>query len=137
MVNFKKEDFIGYKGLMEEELCPYGKEQRENVPFLEKIWKMVTMNGHLLPARRGKPKAEIPYPNIYDLYRCKEVVYADAAGKAICVQRSRGELIKAYIKMLKVFRLIDKHYDRVCDEYRRNYSKLESREFWQNYLQLK
>ena len=84
-----------------------------------------------------KTKVARPNPNIYDLYRCKEVVYADATGKAICVQRSRGELVKAYIKMLKVFRLIDKHYDRVCDEYRRNYSKLESREFWQNYLQLK
>ena len=98
---------------------------------------MLSMNGHFFPAYKSETtKVARPNPNIYDLYRCKEVVYADATGKAICVQRSRGELVKAYIKMLKVFRLIDKHYDRVCNEYRRNYSKLESREFWKNYLQL-
>ncbi|MBD9018620.1 MAG: hypothetical protein EGR13_10045, partial [Coprococcus comes] len=78
-----------------------------------------------------------PNPNIYDLFRWNEVVYADAAGNAICVKRSRIELLKAYIKMLKVFRLIDLHYDKVCEEYRKNHSKLESKDFWSNYLELK
>lgn len=55
-----KEDFIGYKGLTEEDLSPYGKEQREHVPFIEKSWKMATMNGHFLPARHGKPKQKFP-----------------------------------------------------------------------------
>jgi len=64
-------------------------------------------------------------------------VYADAAGNAICVKRSRIELLKAYIKMLKVFRLIDLHYDKVCEEYRKNHSKLESKDFWSSYLELK
>ena len=49
-----KEDFIGYKGLTEEDLSPYGKEQREHVPFIEKSWKMATMNGHFLPERQAK-----------------------------------------------------------------------------------
>ena len=70
-----------------------------------------------------------------DVY--KRQVYADAAGNAICVKRSRIELLKAYIKMLKVFRLIDLHYDKVCEEYRKNHSKLESKDFWSNYLELK
>ena len=39
--------------------------------------------------------------------------------------------------MLKVFRLIDLHYDKVCEEYRKNHSKLESKDFWSNYLELK
>ena len=59
-------------------------------------------------------------------------MYADAAGNAICVKRSRIELLKAYIKMLKVFRLIDLHYDKVCEEYRKNHSKLESKSINRN-----
>ena len=39
--------------------------------------------------------------------------------------------------MLKVFRLIDLHYDKVCEEYRKNHSKLESKDFWSSYLELK
>ena len=132
------EEFIGYHGIEAEDLNPCGRPEAEPPGKARKLWGMLSMNGHFFPAYKSETtKIARPNPNIYDLYRCKEVVYADAAGKAICVQRSRGELIKAYIKMLKVFRLIDKHYDRVCDEYRRNYSKLESKEFWQNYLQLK
>lgn len=131
------EEFIGYHGIDAEDLNPCGRPEAAPPGKVRKLWGMLSMNGHFFPAYKSETtKVARPNPNIYDLYRCKEVVYADAAGKAICVQRSRGELVKAYIKMLKVFRLIDKHYDRVCDEYRRNYSKLESREFWQNYLQL-
>lgn len=132
------EKFIGYHGIDAEDLNPCGRPEVAPPGKVRKLWGMLSMNGHFFPAYKSETtKVARPNPNIYDLYRCKEVVYADATGKAICVQRSRGELVKAYIKMLKVFRLIDKHYDRVCDEYRRNYSKLESREFWQNYLQLK
>ena len=132
------EEFIGYHGIDAEDLNPCGRPEAAPPGKVRKLWGMLSMNGHFFPAYKSETtKVARPNPNIYDLYRCKEVVYADAAGKAICVQRSRGELVKAYIKMLKVFRLIDKHYDRVCDEYRRIYSKLESREFWQNYLQLK
>ena len=132
------EEFIGYHGIEAEDLNPCGRPEAEPPGKARKLWGMLSMNGHFFPAYKSEAtKVARPNPNIYDLYRCKEVVYADAAGKAICVQRSKGELVKAYIKMLKVFRLIDKHYDRVCNEYRRNYSKLESREFWQNYLQLK
>ena len=96
------------------------------------------MFGHFLPAYKNRAtKVARPNPNIYDLFRCNEVVYADAAGNAICVKRSRIELLKAYIKMLKVFRLIDLHYDKVCEEYRKNHSKLESKDFWSSYLELK
>ena len=131
------EEFIGYHGIEAEDLNPCGRPEAEPPGKARKLWGMLSMNGHFFPAYKSEAtKVARPNPNIYDLYRCKEVVYADAAGKAICVQRSKGELVKAYIKMLKVIRLIDKHYDRVCDEYRRNYSKLESREFWKNYLQL-
>jgi len=132
------EEFIGYHGIKKEDLNPCGRPEVEPPGKLRKLFQMASMNGHFFPAYKNKiTKVARPNPNIYDLYRYKEVVYADATGKAICVRRSKLELIKAYIKLLKIFRLIDKRYDSVCNEYRKNYSKLESEEFWKNYLQLK
>ena len=131
-----KEDFIGYKGLTEEDLSPYGKEQRENVPFMEKIWKMATMNGHFLPARHGKPKAEIPYPNIYDLYRYKEVLYIDSTDHVLDAKRSVITMIASYIKFFKVCKHIDQRYDKVCKQYRNMFGTFTSKDFWNHYLEL-
>jgi len=131
-----KEDFIGYKGLTEEDLSPYGKEQREHVPFIEKSWKMATMNGHFLPARHGKPKAEIPYPNIYDLYRYKEVLYIDSTDHVLDAKRSVIAMIASYIKFFKVCKHIDQRYDKVCEQYRDMFGTFTSKDFWNHYLEL-
>ena len=132
------EEFIGHNGIKPEDLDPCGRPEAESPCKLKRILIMLSMNGHFLPAYKNRAtKVARPNPNIYDLFRCNEVVYADAAGNAICVKRSRIELLKAYIKMLKVFRLIDLHYDKVCEEYRKNHSKLESKDFWSSYLELK
>ena len=132
------EEFIGHNGIKPEDLDPCGRPEAEPPCKLKRILIMLSMNGHFLPAYKNRAtKVARPNPNIYDLFRCNEVVYADAAGNAICVKRSRIELLKAYIKMLKVFRLIDLHYDKVCEEYRKNHSKLESKDFWSSYLELK
>ena len=132
------EEFIGHNGIKPEDLDPCGRPEAEPPCKLKRILIMLSMNGHFLPAYKNRAtKVARPNPNIYDLFRWNEVVYADAAGNAICVKRSRIELLKAYIKMLKVFRLIDLHYDKVCEEYRKNHSKLESKDFWSNYLELK
>ena len=132
------EEFIGHNGIKPEDLDPCGRPEAEPPCKLKRILIMLSMNGHFLPAYKNRAtKVARPNPNIYDLFRCNEVVYADAAGNAICVKRSRIELLKAYIKMLKVFRLIDLHYDKVCEEYRKNHSKPESKDFWSSYLELK
>ena len=131
-----KSDFIGYKGLTEEELSPYGKEQREKVSIIEKIWKMATMNGHFLPARHGKPKAEIPYPNIYDLYRYKEVLYIDSTDHVLDAKRSFSAMLASYIKYFKVCKLIDQRYDKVCEQYRNMFGTFISQDFWNHYLDL-
>ena len=131
-----KSDFIGYKGLTEEELSPYGKEQREKVSIIEKIWKMATMNGHFLPARHGKPKAEIPYPNIYDLYRYKEVLYIDSTDHVLDAKRSFSAMLASYIKYFKVCKLINQRYDKVCEQYRNMFGTFISQDFWNHYLDL-
>ena len=78
----------------------------------------------------------IPWPNIYELYRQDAVIYVDNNGYGAGVKRSRKNLIKAYYELFKVFRLIDRHFDRACREYRENYQRLTDQKFWSEYLEL-
>lgn len=133
----KAEDFIGYKGISAEDL-KFTEMTDEYTPgYFQKVWKMATLNGHVLPAKKDKIKVVRPYPNIYELYRFREVLFVDNTGKAIKVVRDIKELIGAYIKYFKVFRLIDKYYDKACKEYREYYDKLVTVDFWEEYLKIK
>lgn len=129
------EAYIGYHGLTREELFNY--QQSERVPSLPKrIFRTITMNGTFFPAVGQKPKVVIPWPNIYELYRQKEVIYVDNNEKGAGVKRSSLNLLKAYRDMFRVFRLIDRRFDKVCKEYRDNCDKLISLEFWEKYLDM-
>ena len=127
--------YEGYRGLTAEDMEGYMYE--EAVPsFLVRLFHVLTMNGIFFPAKAGKPKMVIPWPNIYELYRRDTVIYVDNNGKGAGVKRSRRNLIKAYLQMFRVFRLIDKRFDAACRDYRKNYDKLISMEFWKQYLEL-
>ena len=129
------EAYEGYCGLTMEDMEKYTEE--EPVPsFPVRLFRILSMNGTFFPAKDGKPKAVIPWPNIYELYRRDTVIYVDNNGNGSGVKRSRRNLIKAYIQLFRVFRLIDKRFDTVCREYRENYDKLISTEFWEKYLEL-
>ena len=91
---------------------------------------------HFLPARHGKPKAEIPYPNIYDLYRYKEVLYIDSTDHVLDAKRSFSAMLASYIKYFKVCKLIDQRYDKVCEQYRNMFGTFISQDFWNHYLDL-
>ena len=94
------------------------------------------MNGTFFPSKGKKPAVVIPWPNIYELYRKKEVIYVDNNGNGTGVKRSRKNLIRAYIQLFKVFRMIDRQFDDACRGYRENYDQLISREFWNKYLNI-
>ncbi len=127
--------YEGYRGLTAEDMEGYMYE--EAVPsFPVRLFRVLTMNGIFFPAKDGKPKMVIPWPNIYELYRRDTVIYVDNNGKGAGVKRSRRNLIKAYLQMFRVFRLIDKRFDAACRDYRKNYDKLISMEFWKQYLEL-
>ena len=129
------EAYEGYCGLTMEDMEKYTEE--EPVPsFPVRLFRILSMNGTFFPAKGRKPKVVIPWPNIYELYRRDTVIYVDNNGHGSGVKRSRRNLIKAYIQLFRVFRLIDKRFDTVCREYRENYDKLISTEFWEKYLEL-
>lgn len=130
------ENYVGYLGLKEKELRLSPNEEERLPGKLERIWKVITMNGHFFPAFKTKIKTVRPNPNIYELYRQREVLFVDNTGKALHVKRSRAELIKAYLKLFRVFRLIDKRYEKASRSYRENFSKLTSKTFWKKYLDM-
>lgn len=137
--NYQVEDkgnFIGYHGITEEDLNPIECEEAPVPGKLIKLWRMGSMNGHFFPSKRGKTKVARPNPNIYDLYRCREVVYADNTGKAICVRRSVKELLLSYMKLMHTCFLIDKYYEKAKTDYQKNYIRLVSEEFWKRYLEI-
>ncbi len=129
-----KEEYIGHEGLTIEELSIEGEEQPPKFGIFKRLWMIGTMNGHLLPAKKGKPKVTIPYPNIYTLFRNQEVIYVDSFGKAFAARRSLKEAVLAYVKYFRVCALIDKHYDKVCTQYRKHYRILTGRTYWKKYL---
>ncbi len=130
------EKYIGYHGIEQEDLNACGHPDADVPPKPVMLWRMATLNGHFFPPKRGKTKVVRPFPNIYELYRCREVVYADCTGKAVCVRRSVKELVKAYGKLLRVFHLIDKHYDRAKEGYKQEYRRLTTETFWRKYLEI-
>ena len=132
----KKEEYIGHGGLTAEDLDIKGEEKPPEFGALKRLWMIGTMNGHLLPAKKGKPKVTIPYPNIYTLFRSREVVYVDSLGMAFCTGRSIGKMISSYVKYFKVCRLVDKHYDKVCADYRAHYRVLTDDSYWRKYLEM-
>lgn len=128
-------DYEGYHGLGKLDLEKYQTE--EPVPSMPvRLFRTLTMNGTFFPAVSEKPKVVIPWPNIYELYRQKEVIYVDNNGNGAGVKRSGRNLIKAYRDLFKVFRLIDQRFDAACRDYRENYEQLISQEFWTDYLEL-
>lgn len=129
-----KENYVGHEGLTIEELSIEGEEEPPKLGILKRMWIIGTMNGHLLPAKKEKPKVTIPYPNIYTLFRSREVVYVDSFGMAFAARRSLKEALLSYVKFFKVCALIDKHYDRVCADYRKHYRLLTGRTYWRRYL---
>lgn len=131
-----KENYIGHGGLTAEDLEVSEGEKPSSMGRLKRLFIIGTMNGHFLPAKKGKPKVTIPYPNIYTLFRSREVVYVDGQGLAFCVKRSIKEMICAYIKFFRVCRLIDKYYEKVCADYQKHYERLTKRTYWERYLEM-
>lgn len=129
------EAYLGYHGLTKTDLENY--TQEGEIPSLPvRLFRIISMNGTFFPTKSRKPKVAIPWPNIYDLYRRSEVIYVDNNGKGVGVKRSAKNLVKAYIQLFKVFRLIDRRFDDACREYRVNYEKLIQEDFWKKYLDM-
>lgn len=99
-----------------------------------KIWKGYD-NGHFC-RQDMESQSRNSYPNIYDLYRYKEVLYIDSTDHVLDAKRSVITMIASYIKFFKVCKHIDQRYDKVCKQYRNMFGTFTSKDFWNHYLEL-
>lgn len=131
----KREEYIGYEGLSEEELSmdSYKKSDKSRSK-LKKLIQVATLNGYFLPAKKGKPKVVAPYSNVYELYRQKTIIYIDNSGNCVKVEKSLKKFFSSYKKIFKCMSLISKEYDKAQKDYKDNFRKLTTIDFWDKYL---
>lgn len=94
------------------------------------IKKLITWNGWLLPARKGR---KYFYMSVHpmSLYRVKEaVLYDDRSGQGIVVRKEFSQIFVMLKLYWKVCRLIDKKYEAGKESYRNRYAQLRSIEYW-------
>ncbi|MDO5424147.1 MAG: glycosyltransferase [Eubacteriales bacterium] len=132
-----KSEYIGYKGITEEDYNWEALTAEENFRQVSKVRKfaqILSMNGYFLPAKKKKAMVVPPYNNIYQTFRVEEVVFTDAAGNSVLTKRSLKEFFTSYRKLFAVFKLIDQEYETAKKSYREHYKELTSMSFWHQYL---
>lgn len=131
-------EYVGYRGLTEQELMweSIEKVEAKKVTKARKLLQQCTLNGYLLPAKRGKVLVAMPHDNIYAMFRRKEILYVDSTGNAFLLGRSRKEAIKCYRKLWKIKKLLDRKFDLRKQEYANRYQELTTEGFWHKYLKM-
>lgn len=134
-----KSEYIGYKGITEEDYNWESLTAEDNfrqVSKLRKFAQIFSVNGYFLPAKKKKAMVVPPYNNVYQTFRIEEVVFTDAAGNSVLTKRSIKEFFACYRKLFAAFRLIDREYEKAKKSYRDHYKELVSMSFWRQYLEL-
>jgi galactofuranosylgalactofuranosylrhamnosyl-N-acetylglucosaminyl-diphospho-decaprenol beta-1,5/1,6-galactofuranosyltransferase len=135
----KKEQLIGYKGITEADYDwkkMNDPHQFDAVNKIRKYFQILTLNGYILPAKKDKVLVMPPYNNMYKMYRASEVVYTDASGNSILTKRSVKKMISCFVRLFRMMRYIDAHYDEAKETYAKRYAELTSMSFWRKYLEL-
>ena len=77
-----------------------------------------------------------PDVSVYIAARKKRVVYEDSAGFCLKTDKSFAETIRLSIYLLLALRKTDRYFERARESYRKNWKKLITEEFWNNYLEI-
>ena len=129
----KIEDYIGYKGLTEEELVS-GEQGDYKLPFISRLLHKITLNGYFFPVKKDKVTVNAPYGSVYKLFRIGEYIVTDNYQNAIYIARDRKEFFRGRKVMKQAMKLIDEKYDAAAKSYRERYKELVSEDFWKKYL---
>ena len=77
-----------------------------------------------------------PDVSVYTAARKKRVVYEDSAGLCLKADKNLAETIRLSIYLLLALRKTDRYFERARESYRKNWKKLITEEFWNNYLEI-
>ncbi len=134
-----KEEYIGYKGITEEDydweklITP---DKSDFIPVWKKLCHLIFINGYILPAKKGKVPVVPPYNNIYKMFRLPETIMTDAAGNSVSTKRSFKRMVQCYRNLFKVMRRMDKEYEAAKKSYQERYREMANLDFWRKYLEL-
>ena len=134
-----KEEYIGYKGITEEDydweklITP---DKSDFIPVWKKLCHLIFINGYILPAKKGKVPVVPPYNNIYKMFRLSETIMTDAAGNSVSTKRSFKRMVQCYRNLFKVMRRMDKEYEAAKKSYQERYREMANLDFWRKYLEL-
>lgn len=99
------------------------------------IVRKLTFNGWFLPASKIVT-VEVDDPPLRQLYLAKKALKYDInSEKGIVATKSYKEAFAIFNRMLKVFRDIDKNFDKVNAENKAMHDSVTSEEFWKDFLE--
>lgn len=141
-LNYKakpKEEYIGYKGITEEDynweklITP---DKSDYIPVWKKLIHLLFINGYILPSKKDKVPVVPPYNNIYKMFRLSEAIMTDAAGNSVSTKRSFKRMLQCYRDLFKIMRRIDKEYEAAKKTYVDRFHDMISLDFWREYLEI-
>lgn len=129
-------EYIGYNNITADDIewSRIEQVQERRVTIWERLFKMMTFNGAIFPAKGLKVVR--PHGNLYDMFRAKEVLYVDSVGNGLLLRRDNKKAIACFKKLRKVLKLIDTHFDQIRDGYAVRYKEMTTIEFWKQYLKM-
>lgn len=133
---------LGEQYLTREELSAMGYDCDRTAPLpqsnVRKLFKALTLNGYLLPARREDYRlVDITKENAYAYYRARRVLqYNPLTEKGFVTTQKRGKLFRAGFRLIGYFFKFIFKYRKVARAYREALAEIVSREAWRKRLSL-
>lgn len=133
---------LGEKYLSREELTAMGYDCDRTAPLpqtnVRKLWKALTLNGQLLPAKREDYRLiDITKEKAYFFYRARHVLqYNPLIEKGFVTEQKRGMIFRAGFRLIGYwFKFLFK-YRKVARAYREALSTIVSEKAWRERLEL-
>lgn len=114
----------------------YDKERHKKSSPINKLKRILTLNGYLLRTR-GNVVTSMSSIRPINAYRAKKILQYDVTSKkAFVTEKDNKKLLECYAKMNYMFREIDKRYDTAKKSYQSRCKEVQNIEFWERYLGL-
>ena len=104
----------------------------------KRILRFLQLNGWILKANRDNVIVSSKIDIKAHYYRAKRVLnYDEANNKGFIVEKSYKEAWRVLWRLMKIKRLINKKFNKTVMNYKRDYDKYITMEFWEEFLKIK
>lgn len=133
---------LGYKGVPLEEIKgmrfnndDYDRSLYEGETPRQKFFRLLTLNGYLLPAKRRNRVVSMALCRPLNFYREKQVLnYDPVSNKAFVTERSWSQVFKATGRLIGMtFKTLFK-FDKAKRDFKNRIGEVTNEEFWNKYL---